>query len=90
MIRMFAQHHVKDYETWREVYDRFDRTRRTLGVRGQSVFRSADDPNDITVEHDFDDLETARRFVDDDRVRDAMSAGGVQGEPEIRFTEPAD
>jgi hypothetical protein len=54
-------------------------------VIGDSVFQSVDDPNDVTVWHDFESAEEARAFVSSDALRRAMQEAGVQGQPEIWF-----
>lgn len=86
MIRMFARHPVKDYTAWKKVYDSFDR--RGRGVRDDAVFQSAEDPNDVTVWHDFDDLGSARSFAESEDLRKTMKEAGVVGDPTIWFTRP--
>jgi hypothetical protein len=49
MIRMFIRHPVEDYARWRQGYDDFDEERKGMGVCGDAVFQSTDDPNDVTV-----------------------------------------
>lgn len=85
MVRLFVRHNVADYEAWRKVYDEFDEERRPMGVKGDAVFQSIDDPNDITAWHDFDTAEAARAFVSSDALRAAMQRAGVQGEPQLWF-----
>jgi heme-degrading monooxygenase HmoA len=84
MIRMFARHQVTDYEAWRKVYDAFDRE--SLGVRRHSVYRGLDDPNEVTVTHDFDDRKAAEAFASSDELRSTMATAGVIGEPNIWIT----
>lgn len=62
MVRMFIRHEVADYDTWRAVYDGFDRG--ALGVVDAAVFRSLDGPNDVTVLHDFETAEAAHAFTE--------------------------
>ena len=87
MTRMFVRHQVEDFDHWKKVYDDFDQA--GMGVRNDAVFQAAEDPNDVTVWHDFDDLESARALAESDELRDAMKRGGVVGEPAVWFTEPA-
>src|SRR5205823_6143435 len=61
-VRMYVRHEVADYAAWRKVYDGLDATRRKLGVTGQAVYQSIDNPNDITVTHDFKSADKARAF----------------------------
>ncbi len=89
MIRMFVRHDVNDYDAWRKVYDDFDSTRRSLGVKDAAVFRAADNPNEITVWHDFDSLEAAQVFAGSGELRKAMENAGVASQPSIWFTSAA-
>lgn len=89
MVRMFVRHPVADFAKWKQTYDSFDKERKGMGVVGDAVFKSADDPHDVTVWHDFKTLESARQFAQSDRLREVMSTAGVSGEPTIWFTGPA-
>jgi hypothetical protein len=89
MVRLFVRHNVADYDAWRKVYDEFDAERRPMGVTDDAVFRSVDDPNDVTVWHDFEVADEARVFVSSDALRNAMQRAGVQSEPEIWFVNEA-
>lgn len=85
MVRLFVRHNVRDYDAWRTVYDEFDQERRSMGVTDDAVFQSVDDPNDVTVWHDFAAADEARAFVSSEALRNATQRAGVQGEPEIWF-----
>lgn len=87
MIRMFVRHEVSDYEAWRKVYDGFDRS--ALGVVSAAVYRSLDDPNDVTVVHDFESAEAAHAFADAGDLENAMRHGGVTSTPTVWFTTPS-
>ena len=49
MATMFVKHHVSHYDSWRHVYDEFAPVRKARGVEKQKVYRSIDDPNDVTA-----------------------------------------
>jgi len=87
MATMFVRHQVADFAKWKHVYNEFLPTQQRLGVIAQTVYRSADDQNDVTVAHDFSTLEAARQFVASDELHSAMAQAGVAGEPTIWFTE---
>ena len=89
MIRMFVRHPVADFAKWKQAYDDFDDERKGMGVAGDAVFASADDPNDVSVWHDFETLQSARQFAGSARLRKVMSAAGVTGEPTVWFTNQA-
>jgi hypothetical protein len=87
--RMFVRHDVTDYAAWRKTYDGFDATRRKLGVTAQAVYRSVDDPNNVTVTHDFKTVESAKAFAASAELKAAMQKAGVKGAPQIWFTARA-
>ena len=89
MVRLFVRHNVADYGAWRKVYDEFDAERRPMGVTGDAVFQSIDNPNDVTVWHDFDTAEVAQAFASSDELKNAMQQSGVQGEPQVWFVTTA-
>ena len=86
-VRMYVRHEVTSYATWRKAYDSFAATQRKMGVIAQAVYRSLDDPNDITVTHDFATIEAAQAFVGSAELQAAMHDAGVVGAPTVWFTE---
>jgi quinol monooxygenase YgiN len=89
MTRIFVRHKVADYKVWRQAYDDFDAERKALGVTGHQVFQSLDDPNDLTIWHDFSTHQSAKNFAASPRVREVMEKAGVRGQPQIWFVNPA-
>lgn len=86
MTTMFIKHTVADYKAWRKVYDDFAPIQQAKGVTAQAVYQAADDPNDVTVTHDFATIETAQAFLNSDELKSAMQNAGVVGAPTIWFT----
>jgi hypothetical protein len=86
MVRLFARMNVAEYEAWRKVYDEFYGERGAMGVLGAAAFQLVDDPNDVTLWHDFETAEVATAFASSDALRNVMQRAGVQGEPQISFT----
>jgi len=89
MVRMFVRHTVHDYAAWRKGYDAFDSERRKLGVTAHAAYRGVEFPNDVTVWHDFENLEKATSFAASPRLKDVMHNAGVETQPEIWFTNEA-
>jgi hypothetical protein len=89
MATLFVRHQAADYAVWRRVYDAFQPTAKTLGVKSDAVYRAADDPNNITVTHDFATLEAAQAFAGSAELRAAMHDAGVVGAPTIWFANRA-
>jgi ABC-type sugar transport system substrate-binding protein len=89
-VRMYIHHEVSDYAAWRKVYDGFDATRKKLGVIAQAVYRSVDNPNDVTVTHDFRSADKAKAFAESAELKTAFEKAGVKGAPQIWITTKAD
>ena len=53
------------------------------------MYRSIEDPNNVTVTHDFADADTARAFTSSPELRSAMENAGVTSEPFIWVTDPS-
>jgi Antibiotic biosynthesis monooxygenase len=84
--RMFARHEVSDYGAWRKSFDGFAPMQKKMGVVYKAVYQSTDDPNDVTVIHDFRSLEQARAFAAAPELKAAMEKSGVKGAPQIWYT----
>jgi lysozyme family protein len=86
MTTMFLRHTVANYKTWRKAYDDFAPFQKANGVKAQAVYQAADNPNDITVTHDFATVEAAQAFARQDELKKTMKDAGVIGAPTIWFT----
>ncbi len=51
----------------------------------EAVYQSVDDPNDITVSHDFATLDAACAFLSRADLKEAMETIGVVGAPTVWF-----
>lgn len=90
MPAMLIRHKVADYGAWKPVFDEYKLMRRANGSQGGRIFRCADDPNEVVILLEWDDLERARLFVDSDDLREAMDRAGVTGRPDIWFLAECD
>ncbi len=86
MVRLFARHLVKDYPTWRQAFDDFGPTQAHMGVTSSGVYRAADNPNDVTVWHDFATVGEATALAQSDALKSTMMKAGVEGPPQIWIT----
>lgn len=78
---------VEDYERWKPGFDEHSSSRRESGSKGGRLFRNADDPNEVVILLEWDDLENARQFAQSEDLREAMQRYGVVGQPDIYFLE---
>jgi len=85
-VRLFVRHEVADYATWKKAFDSFAPAQKKGGVFFKAVYQSTDNPNDVTVVHDFHSLEQAKAFAANPELKTAMEKGGVKGAPTIWIT----
>lgn len=90
MVRLFVRHVVADFGIWKPIYEEFDEQRGAMGVTDDAVFQSLEDPNDVTLWHDFETEDEARAFVTSPEHGEAMREAGVQGEPDVWYVTPCD
>ncbi len=86
MATLFVRHSVSDYKTWRKTYDHFQDTHQANNVTAQAVYQDADDPNDVTVTHEFPNVEAAKDFIQLEELKNAMRSAGVVGAPAVWIT----
>ena len=85
MATMFIRHTISDYKAWRKAYDESAPLQKAEGVTAEAVYQAADNPNDITVTHEFGSVEAAQAFAKSDELKKAMQGAGVVGAPTIWF-----
>jgi quinol monooxygenase YgiN len=85
MATMFVRHTISDYKNWRKIYDDFAAVQKEMGVKAHAVYQAADNPNDITVTHEFGSIEAAQAFAKSAKLKSAMQGAGVVGTPTIWF-----
>ena len=89
MSTVFIRHQVSDYDTWKPGFDEHGSVRREYGLTDAGVYRTADDPNDVTIVLTTDDAARAQEFLASDDLREAMSEVGVVGAPTVWIADEA-
>ena len=62
MNSLLIRNTVRDYESWKAAFDKYERFRQEHGVRSYRVLRKVEDPHDVEVVLDFDDAAAAADF----------------------------
>ena len=68
-----------------EVFASHEDAQRQAGLRLERLWQSVDDPNEVFMLFQVDDLDKARGFVTSPTVPQAQQASGVVGQPDIYF-----
>lgn len=64
MITLHIENTLRDYDSWKSVFDKFDRVRADNGVRSYRLLRRADDPAQVAIDLEFDDRAAAETFAE--------------------------
>ena len=84
-----ATHPVKDFDTWKSVFDQFEPVRKAGGERSAVVLQHADDSNMVTVINTWDTIEAAQAFFSQEELKSAMGEAGVTAPPTFVFANEA-
>ncbi len=87
MPYMLVRHKIEDYAKWKPVYDQHAATRKTSGSKKAHLFRNAENPNEIVILFEWDDLGKARNFARSEDLIKTMQKAGVIDKPDIFFLE---
>jgi heme-degrading monooxygenase HmoA len=87
MAHFIVHHQVADFDRWKPVFDEHASMRKAAGCQGGYVLRSADDPNEVTIVFDWDNMDNAQAFASSENLREAMQRAGVQGRPDVTFMQ---
>jgi hypothetical protein len=83
MIHAIIRQNVKDFDVWKKGFDDDGDNRKKASSKGGHVFRALDDPNNVFVLLEFDDLDKVKVFMNSDGLKEAMKNAGVVGKPDI-------
>jgi len=87
MPSVFIRHRATDFDKWKKAFDEHQPAREAAGVTGHSLHRDASDPHVTVLALRVKDLAKAHEFATSDELRETMMRAGVEGPPEIWFTE---
>ena len=87
MPALIITHKVTDFNTWLKAYEEHAPVRESAGVTSSVVCQNVDDPHEVTVYMQVQDLSRAREFTTSPNLAKAMEAAGVASRPDFRFFE---
>jgi antibiotic biosynthesis monooxygenase (ABM) superfamily enzyme len=90
MAHLFVKHKVADYNTWKATFDAFVETRRAGGEKSFQILHPDNEPNNLLLMFEYDNLENARSFMNSEELKNAMQKAGVIEEPQINFLNELD
>jgi uncharacterized protein YbjT (DUF2867 family) len=85
MIVMAIKHKVRDFGSWKSVYDSFPPT--AAGALFARVNRATEDTNDVLVVTGWNTVKDAQAFKSNPELASKMAAAGVVGPPRFELYE---
>ena len=79
-----VSHSVKDYSTWKAVYDSSGELHKSAGITDHLLLRSLADENVITVLGTASSAANFNEFMSNPDLKGAMENAGVMSKPEVR------
>ena len=91
MGMMIVRHKVRDYGSWRPIFDGHSKMQAAAGLTNPRVFHSADsNKSEIVVVFDTKDTKKAKAFAALADLKEATTKAGVVDMPTIYFLESID
>ncbi len=87
MFVLHIEHHVPDYDGWKQAFDSDPAGREKSGVRRYQVLRSVDDPNYVTIDLEFQTKAEAEGLLAAMQVVWGRVQGSVIAGPQWRLSE---
>ncbi len=80
---------VEDFAKWKSEFDSEEGAamRKAGGMKSYQLFHIENDPNNLVLLSEFDNLDTARKFMQSGELKEAMQQSGVIGEGDAYFLE---
>ncbi len=88
MPYLLIRHKTEDYAKWKSTFDEFAPVRKAAGEKTYAICHVAGEPNDIVVLNEWDSAENLQKFLQSDKLKEAMQKAGVAEQPEIYILEP--
>ena len=63
MTTVHIENTVRDFDTWKANFDKFERFRAEQGVQSYRVSRSVTEPNEVLIDLEFCDQTAAQAFL---------------------------
>jgi quinol monooxygenase YgiN len=83
MVNLLVRHSVKDFASWKKVFDEHASFREEHGCKGGELYQNAEDPNEVLIRFSWDSADHARAFASSEDLRKVMTKAGVLGAPTV-------
>lgn len=78
---------VKDYNQFKKEFDAAQDLLRSFGCKQSTINRDVDNPNQLLIIHEFENLQRAREFYKSPEFQQCIAKAGIVGKPDLMFLE---
>lgn len=89
MQHILVQHKVDGFERWKAAFDGAVKMRKEAGELSYRLFHLNEDREDLVLLFEWENGESAKRFLESPELGKAMAESGVLGKPEILYLKAA-
>ncbi len=82
---MLVRHTVKDFTSWKRIYDDHLPKRNEAGLTEKYLLRGTENPNEVIILFESRDIVRAKKFAESADLRETMEKAGVIDKPDIYF-----
>ena len=79
------KHTVADYNKWKPFFDSDSVNRNAAGLREIGLARGIENQNEVEIPFMIGDVQKAKAFTNDPKLKDVMQKAGVVSQPDIKF-----
>jgi heme-degrading monooxygenase HmoA len=79
------RHKVADFDHWEAIYAQHAVARLEAGFHELRRFRNMENPNEVIILFEVEDIDKAKAFMASDEVREKMQAAKVLDTPDAYF-----
>jgi quinol monooxygenase YgiN len=84
VVTVIVTHEVKDYASWRKVYDADEPNRKMMGFKVWGVYADVKNPNVVSIIGTFPNAGSVDAFMSSPKLKTAMEDAGVIGKPDVK------
>lgn len=85
-----VRHKIKDYAIWKPFFDENVPNRQQYGFREGTIFRNIEEPDELYLLFEWEDIDQARQFFSLEELQKTMEQAGVVDKPDVIYLEVAD
>lgn len=83
---MAISYSVKNYDTWKKVFEEHESTRAASGLTTRALARGTDNPNKIYLFLNVADMQKAKEYAANPKLKEVRKTAGVTSEPEVIYS----